>query len=141
MRGFLIVIAAAMATAISASAAAVPMMQSYSGSWPLTVTHSQRSNGTYCLTLTDSGYFSWRHSGGATLVTSYGGKLTNGTFQVIDHTLVATIQQPGAYQNAALVFTAPAEHGAISRLGVYEQVYGGEESDSGVLMVGMKGHC
>ncbi len=141
MRGFLIAIAGAMATAISASAATVPARQSYSGSWPLTVTLSQRSNGTYCLTLTDGGYFGWRHSGGATLVTSYGGKLTNGTFQLIDHTLVATVQQPGAYQNAALVFTAPAGHGTIARLGVYEQVYGGEESDSGVLTVGRKGRC
>ena len=105
------------------------------------MTHSQRSNGTYCLTLTDGGYFGWRHSGLATLVTSYGGKLTNGTFQVIDHTLVATNLQPGGYTNAGLVFTAPAARGNIGRLGVYEQVYGGQESDSGVLKVGMKGGC
>lgn len=122
----LIPIAAAMAMILSASAA---MAQSYTGSWPLTVTHSKHSNGTYCLTLKDEGYFGWRHSGGASLVTSYGGKLTDGSFQLIDHTLVATIVQPGGgSQNAGLVFTARAGHGTIDRLGVYEQVYGGESS-------------
>ena len=53
MRGFLIAIAAT-----------VPLTQSYSGSWPLTVSRSQRSNGTYCLALSASGCFGWRRSGG-----------------------------------------------------------------------------
>ena len=133
----LIAIAATTAVITSSSAA---MAASYTGSWPLTVTHSRNSNGTYCLTLTDGGYLGWRHSGGASLVTSYG-KLPYGTFQLIDHTLVATITQPGGSQNAGLVFTAPAGHGGIGRQGLYEQVYGGSENDSGVLMVGMKGGC
>lgn len=137
MKSLLIAVAATVAMVLSASAA---MAENYSSSWPLTVTHSRHSNGTYCLTLIDGGYLGWRHSGGASLVTNYG-KLPYGTFQVIEHTLVATIVQPGGSQNAGLVFTAPASHGTIGRQGVYEQVYGGEENDSGVLMVGMKRGC
>jgi hypothetical protein len=30
----------------------VPVSRSYSGAWPVTISHSQRSNGTGCLTLT-----------------------------------------------------------------------------------------
>jgi hypothetical protein len=128
--------------AVSAGAAIAPLGRSYTGNWPLTVSHSKNANGTYCLTLTDGGYLGWRHSGGASLVTFYGSKLT-GTFQLIDHTLVATITQPGeGSQNAGLVFAAPdSGHGTIGRQGVYEQVYGGGEFDSGVLIVGMKGGC
>jgi hypothetical protein len=54
---------------------------------------------------------------------------------------VATFQQQGGEgQNAGLVFTAPAKSGDVGK-GVYEQVYGGEESDSGVAAFGTKGSC
>jgi len=39
-----------------------------------------------------------------------------------------------------LVFVAPVVNGNIGK-GTYDQVYGGEEFDSGVLMVGVKGGC
>jgi hypothetical protein len=60
-----ILIAATLPMLVPVSAA---MAQSYSGRWPLTVSHSQRSNGTYCLTLTDDGSYGWPHSGPASLV-------------------------------------------------------------------------
>lgn len=135
----LITIGITMATAVSANAA-MPrdaMARSYGGNWPLTVTHSRGANGTYCLTLTDNGSLSWRHSGPASIA----GVGDGGTFQLIDNTLVATIQSPGASgQNEGLVFAASAGNGRIGK-GVYEGVYGGEEIDSGVLVFGMKGGC
>ncbi|MBV8344847.1 MAG: hypothetical protein JO190_07630 [Candidatus Eremiobacteraeota bacterium] len=129
-----VTIAATMAMAVSADAAGG---RSYSGNWPLTITHSRGANGNYCLTLTDNGSLGWRHSGQASLR----GVGDGGTFQVIGHTLVATIQSPGASgQNEGLVFVASAENGSVGT-GIYEGVYGGEEIDSGVLTFGMKGGC
>jgi len=137
-----ITIAAPMVMLISASAAmamVVPsrfaMAQNYSGNWPLTVTHSQRSNGTYCLTLTENG----RNGGSASLVIG-SNKYPYGTFQVINHTLVATIQAQGGSQNAGLVFIGSANRGNIGP-GVFDDVYGGEAFDEGALAFGMKGGC
>lgn len=73
-----------------------PDTHSYSGSWPVVVTHSQHSNGTYCLTLTQNG----RNGGSASLVI----------------TLVATIQAEGYGQNAGLVFIGSASRGNIGRV-------------------------
>ncbi|HEY1868014.1 MAG TPA: hypothetical protein VGG70_06925 [Candidatus Cybelea sp.] len=117
-----------------------PAAQSYSGNWPVTVTRSRGANGTGCLTLTDNGSLGWRHSGQASL--TFGGvNFTFGTFQLIDGTLVTTIQsQGGSGQNEGLVYAASASKGNISK-GFYEGVYGGEEIDSGVLVFGMKGGC
>ena len=88
----LITIGITMATAVSANAA-MPrdaMARSYGGNWPLTVTHSRGANGTYCLTLTDNGSLSWRHSGPASIA----GVGDGGTFQLIDNTLVASKRAP-----------------------------------------------
>ena len=117
-----------------------PGAQSYSGNWPVTVTHSRGANGTGCLTLNDNGGFGWPHSGLASL--TFGGvKFTFGTFQLIDRDLVATIQsQGGSGQNEGLVFAASAANGTIGK-GFYEGVYGGEEIDSGILVFGVKGGC
>jgi hypothetical protein len=72
----------------------VPASHSYSGAWPVTVTHSQRSNGTGCLTLSGNA------SGWASLV--FGGqKYTYGSFVVIDDILMATISEPLYGQNGA----------------------------------------
>ncbi len=124
------------AFALTPSAA---MAQSYSGNWPATVTRSSHSNMTYCLALTDNGSLGWQHSGGATLViqgTSY-----FGTFQLINGLLTVTIQEPGGTgQNAGAVFIAFASKGNIGK-GVYDQVYGGEEFDSGVVVFGTKNGC
>lgn len=128
----LLSIAATIAMVVSVSS---PMARPYTGSWPMTVTHSERSNGTYCLTLKDNG----DRSGYASLV-DRSGSLPFGTFRILNHILVATIDQPGGYADAALVFIAPADGGSIGK-GVFEQVYGGEPSDLGDLAFGTKGGC
>jgi hypothetical protein len=128
---------AAMARSFSGSAMnmVAPASHGYSGSWPVTVSRSQHSNGTYCLTLTENG----RNGGSASLVVG-SQKFTYGTFQVINHTLVATIQAQGYGQNAGLVFIGSASRGTIGR-GVFDDVYGGEAFDEGALAFGMKGGC
>jgi hypothetical protein len=113
----------------------VPASHSYSGSWPVTVTRSQHSNGTSCLTLTENG----RNAGSASLDTG-SQKLSNGSFLVINHTLVATIPVQGYGQNAGLVFIGSANPDNIGP-GVFEDVYGGADFDSGALAFGMKGGC
>lgn len=112
----------------------------YSGNWPITVAHSQHTNGTYCLTIKDDGSIDWPHSG-------YGSFSIPGdaplfaTFQLIDHLLTVTVEAPGLTgQNAGLVFVAPAGNGTIGK-GIYDEVYGGEESDSGIAVFGPKNSC
>jgi hypothetical protein len=122
-----------------ATSAGAAMARGYSGNYPVTVTRSQHSNGTYCLTLTDNGNYGWPHSGSASLVIG-STKFPYGTFQVINRTLIATIQAQGYGQNAGLVFVAPAARGVIGQ-GVFEDVYGGEDFDSGALAFGMRGGC
>lgn len=124
------------ATAIVLAPRAAMSDTGYTGNWPLTITKSHHSNGTYCLALTDKGSNGFRHSGSASL----GGSLNFGTFQVINHTLVATIEASGYGQNAGLVFIGRANHGNIGN-GFFEDVYGGEDFDSGALAFGMKGGC
>ena len=129
-------IAATLAAVAPVSAAS---SQGYGGSWPVTVSRSQHSNGTYCLTLKDGGSEGFRHSGFATLVIG-STKYPYGTFQVINRTLIATIQAQGYGQNAGLVFVASASHGNIGK-GVFEDVYGGEDFDSGGLAFGTRNGC
>jgi hypothetical protein len=113
----------------------VPESHRYDGSWPVTVTHSQHSNGTSCLTLTENS----RNAGSASLVTG-SQTLSNGSFLVINHTLVATIPVQGYGQNAGLVFIGSADRDNIGP-GVFEDVYGGADFDSGALAFGLKGGC
>ncbi len=127
------IFAAATAVVVSASAA---IAAGYTGRWPVTISHSHHSDGSYCLALTDNGSNGWRHSGSASL----GGSLSFGTFQVINRTLVATIQAQGYGENAGLVFIGSANRGNIGN-GVFEDVYGGEDFDSGALTFGTKGGC
>jgi hypothetical protein len=107
----------------------------YSGSWPVMVTHSQHSNGTYCLTLTENG-----SKGGSASLVIGSQKFPFGTFQVFNHTLVATIQAQGYGQNAGLVFIGSARRGNIGT-GVFDDVYGGEAFDEGALAFGTRGGC
>jgi hypothetical protein len=135
----LLAIAGALTMVVLANSACA---QAFNGSWPLTVTHSQHANGTYCLTLTDNGGLGWRHSGGASLSgPRVGGTLPYGDFQLIRHTIMVTIDSPGAQSgvDTTLVFTAPAQSGSIGT-GVYEDAYG-ETIDSGVVAFGAKGGC
>ena len=113
----------------------------YSGNFPLTVTHSAHSNFKYCLTLTDDGSEGFPHSGQASLFLESFDESFLGEFQLIDHTLVATIEEPGNQgSNAGAVFVAPARSGIIGN-GAYDQVLGGAVFDAGVLVVGKKGGC
>ena len=134
----LVLVASAGAGAMARGYGAIPMAHSYSGSWPVTVTHSGHSNGTYCLTLTDNGSDGWPHSGPASVV--IGSLNATGSFQLINNTLVATISVEGYGQNAALLFIASASRGSIGQ-GVFEDAYDGQDFDSGALAFGMKGGC
>jgi hypothetical protein len=53
---------------------------------------------------------------------------------------VATIQAQAYSQNAGLVFIGHASLGNVGD-GVFEDVYGGGDFDSGALTFGMKGGC
>jgi hypothetical protein len=112
--------------------------QSYTGDWPATVTHSKGSNGTYCISLTDNGSNGWPHSGQATMVE--GTSTLYGTFQVIGALITVTIESEGDYADTGLVFVAQASNGTIGK-GVYDDVYSGEEIDSGELTFGAKNNC
>jgi len=126
--------AAVLAVLVSAGPA---LAVSYTGSFPVTVSHSQRDNGTFCLKLTDDGSRGFPHSGSASL----GGSLSFGTFQVIGRLLVATIQQQGGSgQNAGLLMVGSANNGTLGK-GFFEQVFSGEDFDSGLTTFGAKGGC
>jgi len=124
------ILIAAVATAAMAGSAGAATAHGYSGNWPVTVTKSQRSNGTSCLTLGENG--------SASLV--LGSRKYDGSFLVSKHTLVATITVQAYSQNAGLVFIGSASRGNIGP-GVFEDVYGGSDFDAGALAFGMKGGC
>jgi hypothetical protein len=111
-----------------------PDSRSYSGGWPVTVTGSQFSNGTYCLTLTGNG------SSGSASVVMDGQRYPYGSFVVVNHILMATIVKPSGSQNGALTFTASASRGHIGQ-GLFENIEGGSNFDFGALAFGTKGDC
>jgi hypothetical protein len=129
-------VAATLAVAGSASAIMArgytprDMARSYGGSWPVTVSGSQ-VNFTGCLTLTGSGSAS---------VTIGSQRYSDGSYFVVNNLLVATIPAQGYGQNAGLVFTGRAARNKLG-LGVYEDVYGGGDFNSGALSFGTKGGC
>ena len=125
---------AAMAHLINGSTMDMPDSNDYSGSWPVTVTRSQHSNWTGCLTLTENA------SGSSASLVIGSQKFPYGSFLVVNHTLVATITAQAYSQNAGLVFIGSANRGNIGK-GVFEDVYGGSDFDSGALAFGLKGGC
>ena len=111
-----------------------PALVNYTGAWPVTITGSQFSNGTGCLTLSGHAL-----SGQASLV--FGNqKYSYGSFVVINGILVANITEPLYGQNGALMFIAHANHSHIGQ-GVYENIEGGSNFDFGVLAFGAKNSC
>jgi hypothetical protein len=111
-----------------------PASHGFSGAWPVTITRSQRSNGTGCLTLNGNG-----NTGSASLV--FGSqKYVYGSFLVINDILVATIVEPLYGQNGALQFTVPVKHGRPGE-GIFENIEGGSNFDAGSLAFGMKNGC
>ncbi len=129
-------IAMTLAVAVFAFTGAA-MAQSFSGDWPATVSHSTRSNGTDCISLTDNGTNGAAHSGPATLISSNGS--ASGSFTVVNGIMTISFSYPSgegdccAYQ----VFTAVASKGQIGS-GVYN--YFGI-TDLGVLVFGKKNTC
>jgi hypothetical protein len=107
-----------------------PPARGYGGSYSVTVTGTQHGNFTGCLTLT--------RNGSASLVVG-SQKFPYGSYLIVNDTFVATIQAQGYGQNAGLLFIAPATR-QLGR-GVYEEVYGGENFESGALAFGTKGGC
>jgi hypothetical protein len=93
----------------------VPESHSYSGAWPVTVSHSQFGNGTGCLTPTQGA------SGGSASLVFGNQKYPYGSFVVVDDILVVNITQPLYGQNGALMFIAHANRGHIGQ-GVYENI-------------------
>jgi hypothetical protein len=134
----LLSLAAASAAALSMSFAAGAAMAAsggHSGNFPLTVSHSQFLNGSYCLTVTDDGSGGWAHSGEATIP-----QYTYGTFQVIQGEFMADIVVPAQGQNEVLVFNGAGHNGSFGN-GAAVLLSGGEPLDSGTMKVGTKGGC
>jgi hypothetical protein len=128
-----LVIVAAAAVAVLVSTARA-MANGYTGSWPVTITHSQRSNGTGCLTLTGN-------AGGGRASLVFGSqKYTYGSFVVVNGILVANITEPLYGQNGAWMFMAHASHGHVGQ-GAFENIEGGSNFDYGALAFGMKNGC
>jgi hypothetical protein len=130
-------IAMALAIAAFGLTASAAMAQSYSGNWLATVTKSQRSNGTYCVSLTDDGSDGFLHSGEAVLNgqnNPYGGYFT-----VVHGLLTVTFTYPSGEGDCCdfQVFTAHANNGKIGK-GVYN--YFGL-TDIGLLSFGKKDGC
>jgi hypothetical protein len=121
------------ALALTPSAA---VAQSYSGDWPMTVSHSKYDNGKHCLALTDNGV-GGGHSGEAVLVPQ--GTTYVGQFTVINGVITVIIPKPVDGELEFLVYTASASNGQFGS-GAYSLAYGGY-FDSGALVFGTKNGC
>jgi hypothetical protein len=130
-------IAMALAIAAFALTTSVAMAQSYTGNWQATVTQSQRSNGTYCVSLTDDGSYGFPHSGVA--VPNGQNNPYGGYFTVVDGLMTVTFTYPSGEGDCCdfQVFTAHASNGKIGK-GVYN--YFGL-TDIGLLTFGKKDSC
>jgi hypothetical protein len=123
-----------LAFALTSNAA---MAQSYSGNWPVNVSLPPQFAHTACLSLTDTGT-NGQHSGAASLSGPMVGTTTlSGTFQVINHLLVAAIESGSDTGEVVyMLFIGPAADGDLSK-GVYEE----PGFLSGALTFGTKGGC
>jgi hypothetical protein len=126
-----IVFAAAALSAVLLSSAA-QAGGSYSGRWPLTITGSQFMNGSYCLTVKETG----PGTGTATIP-----QYQYGAFEVINGFFTADIVVPLEGQNGVLVFTADGKKGKIGASGSAVQIEGGEPFDTGEMAVGKRNGC
>ncbi|HVR46534.1 MAG TPA: hypothetical protein VMT95_07885 [Candidatus Binatia bacterium] len=111
-----------------------PALQNYSGSWPVTITHSQLDNGTDCLTLNGAG------NGGTASLVAGGTKYPFGSFIIRNGILLVNISEPLYGQNGSLLFVAPASRGHIAP-GAFEEDRGGSNFDAGDLAFGTKNGC
>lgn len=136
MTGNVITFAAAVLPIVAfAIAPSTAMAQNYTGNWPATVSGTVRSNGTYCLTLTEEGGPGAIHQGEASWL-SDGTKWT-GQFLLVDGILMVQIFVPeGEGEIGAQVWTAHASQGKIGT-----GVFGGVEGDNGKVEFGAKNGC
>lgn len=113
------------------------MAQSYTGDWPATVTHSQRSNGMYCISLTDDGSYGAPHSGEAKLIGD--NNPYPGYFTVVDGLITVTFTYPSGEGDCCdfQMFTARASKGQIGD-GVFNYL---GLTDIGLLTFGKKNSC
>jgi hypothetical protein len=106
----------------------------FTGNWPLTVTDSQRTNGTYCLEV---------KNGGLAYLEIYGGQAFS-TYRILGGSIVVTTELQGGERgeggNTGLVFVAKAKEGKLGN-GVYDGVSDGESDDTGKVSFGVKGGC
>jgi len=111
--------------------------QSYSGSFPVKVALPPHDANTACLTLVDTGK-NGQHSGSAKLSGDMAGNTTQtGTFQVLNHLLVATFETGSDTGEVVYsLFIAPAADGDLSP-GAYEE----PGFVSGAASFGTKGGC
>jgi hypothetical protein len=113
---------------------------SYTGTFALTIskTHSL-SDGTYCVKLNDDGSLGRQHSGEASLSGGFDNP-TDGQFEVIGKTFVATIDVPSDEGNLGfLVITARADNGALGR-GIFDYANGSQPNE-GDAAFGANGGC
>jgi len=131
-------VAAAFAVAALALVTSAAMAQSFTGNWPATVTQSQRSNGSYCVTLTDDGSYGWPHSGEAKL--NGQNNPYPGYFTVIDGLITVTFTFQSGEGDCCdyLTFTARASKSGHISKGAYN--YFGI-TDNGVVAFGKKDGC
>jgi hypothetical protein len=128
-------------TAVSfAASASIAVASGFTGRWPVTVSGARAGNGDYCVTLTDDGSYGWPHSGAASINTGLNGATQTGIFQLIGHTVVISIDNPGLTENAGTVYATRADKGALTD-GAFSEMYGGESVNSGAITFGVKGHC
>ena len=115
----------------------VAVAQSYTGNWPANVTKSQRSNGAFCISLTDNGSYGAPHSGPATLLGT--NNPNPGYFTVINGLITVTFTYPSGLGDCCdyQVFTAKASSGQLGN-GAYNYL---GITDFGVLTFGKKNGC
>jgi hypothetical protein len=110
----------------------------YSGEYPVSVSRSSgpgNFDDRHCLILNDDGSLGFPHSGEAT---TPGAGVVFGTFYIVGHTLLVTLDQPGGTGvDDSLVFSGPAGSGSFGN-GVYGQVYGAA-NNVGLIRFGTKG--
>lgn len=122
-------------SATSVAPASIAVSASYTGDFPLTVTHSRGENGIHCLKLTDNGSDGFTHSGPAVLTID--NFQYQGVFQVIGPIILVSIGSP---QGDASAYTATHGNGTLGT-GGFSVFLGGQQVDSGVIVFGIKNMC